>query len=131
MTLLDLIASETSTVFLNATAGFAVTITHWKKGDPNFTEPVVAIVDRDYEQRSPGGTKDSITDVGGKRAIGDVTLEVPDTIVHDEADKWLLDDGTLVNAVHVIGRDVAGGTMTILCRDPAGALNTTRTRVRR
>lgn len=132
MTLQDVIAAETSTVFLNTTAGFAVDITHWIKGDSGVTETITAIVDRDYQQRSPGGTQDSISDGHGQRAIGDVALEVPDTVTHDPSDKWLLDDGTtLVNAVHVIGQDIAGGTITILCRDPSGAISSTRSRVRR
>lgn len=129
MSLKDQIAADTESVFLDADDGFAYTATHRIKGDANDTETVTLIVDWDMTQETKGGANLN-QDRGGQRANQDVWVDMLESVVvHEEKCQFVLEDGTVLNFVKIVGRDIEGGMKTGLCRAPRG-ITSKQTRVR-
>jgi hypothetical protein len=112
----DLVASDLAAggVF----ADLEQTITQWIRGDQNNTATITAVVDWGDKPRRRDTA--SIQDRYGEDAKQQVVLRniQPDTTELHPKDRFELSDGSVINGVQVVDRDLMTGYQAMICIAP-------------
>ena len=116
----DLATAGTNVFGATDGSNFNVAITHRKRGDAEDTETIYAQIDRDNERQFIAGNALTRSDRHGERYNANIYLTMSTSVEIDPNDKFVLEDGTLVNFVEVLERSDLVGRMTVACVSPNG-----------